>query len=393
MALVSGVDRFFRGVFRERDKENIRGFRFVKEDREMKRPAMRKWILVCLVFFFGFSTLWIFHLDAAVPNLINYQGVLTDSSGTPVNGTVSMVFSIYSVPTGGSALWFETQNVSVTDGIFSVNLGEVTPIDLPFDSQYYLGVRIGSDSEMVPRIKMTTAPYAFMSDIAEYSLDSAKLDGNPVNSFQVRVTGSCGSGNAIRVINADGTVTCEPAGNGDITAVIAGSGLSGGATSGDATLSIATGGVTNAHLSDSVSFLSVQNSIGTQQFTVTDGSQGLRFEGTGATSVSFDPGTHKVTISSTDTNSGGDITAVNAGTGLTGGGTSGEVTLSVNFSGSGSASTAARSDHNHDATYVNEGQANSITSGMVAVPLSLSGSPAGAIIIGTNLDSHEDCKA
>lgn len=47
----------------------------------------------------------------------------------------------------------------------------------------------------------------------------------------------------------------------------------------------------------------------------------------------------------------GDITAVTASTGLTGGGTTGSVSLAVNFAGTGSANTVARSDHNHDSTY------------------------------------------
>jgi len=50
----------------------------------------------------------------------------------------------------------------------------------------------------------------------------------------------------------------------------------------------------------------------------------------------------------TDTNSDGTITGVTAGTGLSGGGTSGTVALDVNFAGSGGAATASRSDHSHD---------------------------------------------
>jgi hypothetical protein len=39
--------------------------------------------------------------------------------------------------------------------------------------------------------------------------------------------------------------------------------------------------------------------------------------------------------------------------------------FSVNFGGTGAANTAARSDHNHDAAYVNEGQSLSISNGML----------------------------
>lgn len=133
--------------------------------------------------------------------------------------------------------------------------------------------------------------------------------------LQRRVSGSCSATNAIRTIAADGTVTCEAIPQGDVTGVTAGTGLAGGGTSGDVTLSVA-------------------NSYRLPQACT----NGQIPEWNTSTSV-WQCGA--------DDNSGGDITGVAAGTGLTGGGTTGDVTLNVNFSGTGAANTASRSDHNH----------------------------------------------
>jgi hypothetical protein len=72
-------------------------------------------------------------------------------------------------------------------------------------------------------------------------LDADLFGGFPTTDFQRRVTGTCGLGQYIQSIADDGGVSCGTDANsgGDITAVTAGNGLAGGATSGNATLDVA----------------------------------------------------------------------------------------------------------------------------------------------------------
>jgi hypothetical protein len=103
---------------------------------------------------------------ADVPLIINHQGYVTDDAGVPVNGVRTMTFAIYNVAEGGTALWTEAQSVTVAQGIFNVYLGDVTALPgAIFTGQgLYVGVTIGTDSEMIPRIRLATVPYAFASD-------------------------------------------------------------------------------------------------------------------------------------------------------------------------------------------------------------------------------------
>jgi len=107
-------------------------------------------------------------LAADLPKLISFQGELTDGSGRVVTGTPAIEFKIYDVATGGAAIWTENHGaVTVTDGVFNVELGSVTPLTLPFDTGYWVSINVAGDGEMLPRHKLLTVPYAYYATNAD----------------------------------------------------------------------------------------------------------------------------------------------------------------------------------------------------------------------------------
>ena len=101
-----------------------------------------------------------------MPETIAYQGYLTNTEGTPANGTTSVTFSLYDNDTGGARVWQETQpNVAFTDGVFSVHLGSVLPLsEVSFDRPLWLGVVVavggGGSVALDPRVPFSAVPYA-----------------------------------------------------------------------------------------------------------------------------------------------------------------------------------------------------------------------------------------
>ncbi len=118
---------------------------------------------------------------SAVPSLINYQGVLKDSTGVPYNGTATMIFSIWDDSTNGNKLWEETQAiVSVSHGLFNVLLGSDVPIpDSVFAQPNSWLEVIANGSLLSPRRRIASVGYAYRAseaDTAEYARISAPDD-------------------------------------------------------------------------------------------------------------------------------------------------------------------------------------------------------------------------
>lgn len=109
-----------------------------------------------------------------IAELFPFQGRLTNPDGTVVaDGSYDIVFKLYTVDTGGSAVWTESHtganDVSTVDGIFNVDLGSLTALSgVDFNQdEYWLGVEVETDGEMSPRIRLGAAPYAFNADTVD----------------------------------------------------------------------------------------------------------------------------------------------------------------------------------------------------------------------------------
>lgn len=106
--------------------------------------------------------------QAGVPRIMSFQGKLTDSDGHYLQGDQDLTFRIYDRDTGGVVLWSEQHvDTPVTRGVFAVPLGVNEPLDLPFDTNYWISIEVETDGEMSPRQQLTSAPYAFRASASD----------------------------------------------------------------------------------------------------------------------------------------------------------------------------------------------------------------------------------
>jgi hypothetical protein len=118
----------------------------------------------------------------AVSPLLSYQGRLVNpTTGAPMaDGSYTFTFRIYNVESGGAELWTELKDITVTNGLFSHQLGSVTPLPSSiFTGQnLWLGIKVNTDAEATPRQRLVPVAYAMYSDNAD------RLDGQDSAFFR-----------------------------------------------------------------------------------------------------------------------------------------------------------------------------------------------------------------
>ena len=123
-------------------------------------------------------------------NIISYQGRLLNSEGVPVSvGSANMQFALWDALVAGSCLWNNNSttcaaaanmSVSLTDGLFSVNLGDTgdgfAAIDdtvFADNAGVYLEVIVEGET-LTPRKRVVAAPYALNAQTID-GIDGADL--------------------------------------------------------------------------------------------------------------------------------------------------------------------------------------------------------------------------
>ncbi len=145
------------------------------------------WVLVMVV-----SSL----VSAEIPQMISYQGKVTDASGTPVaDGNYPMRFRIYDAATGGTPLWDSgDRTVAVSGGVFSVLLGQSPQpaIGLAFDADYWLEVTFNGVVQS-PRQRLASVGYAYMaSGLVPGTEVSGSVTSSPYAAIKAANTATTG---------------------------------------------------------------------------------------------------------------------------------------------------------------------------------------------------------
>lgn len=119
---------------------------------------------------------------STVPRLIKFSGTVNGAQGSVHNAPIGITFALYKDQQGGAPLWLETQNLQVdVNGHYTASLGAASSAGIPQDlfatgEARWLGVQVQGQAEQ-PRVMLLAVPYALKA------ADAETIGGLPPSAF------------------------------------------------------------------------------------------------------------------------------------------------------------------------------------------------------------------
>ena len=166
-----------------------------------RSDRLLKWTAWVVILISGAAAAQVPAAESVVPRLSNYASVAKDADGRPLKGVVGATFAVYAAQEGGAALWMETQNIQADPhGNFSVMLGATKPEGLPADlfangQARWLGISFNGAPEEA-RVALVSVPYALKAG------DAQTLGGLPASAFMLATSSLLSDGTSVASASA-----------------------------------------------------------------------------------------------------------------------------------------------------------------------------------------------
>ncbi|MEM7307703.1 MAG: hypothetical protein AAF682_13575 [Planctomycetota bacterium] len=127
------------------------------------------------------------YAQEAPPNLVGLQMRLADAAGQSLVGQHEIELLLFDAAAGGAELWSEIQMVDVVGGLTHVTAGALDPLpaDLFESPDRWLTIAIDGDAPMVPRVRLSSLPYARKAAVAQTVASNGTLPAGIVSSDQI----------------------------------------------------------------------------------------------------------------------------------------------------------------------------------------------------------------
>ena len=143
--------------------------------------------------------------STSVPTMVRFNGAVQKTQSQ----TIGITFALYRDQQGGSALWVETQSVVLdATGHYNVQLGSTSASGLPKDlftsgDARWLGVQAEGQREQ-PRILLLSVPYALKA------ADAETVGGLPPSAFVLAAPSASATGTAASAATSGNTASLAP---------------------------------------------------------------------------------------------------------------------------------------------------------------------------------------